>query len=117
MKKDVLKNGVYTLLITPFKDDGSIDEPNLIKLVERQLEAGIKGIAPLGVTGESPLLTDKEELKVLRIIVKTVGGKCKVIPDTCASSLWKAKEKIKIFSDLGADFISVFSPFFVLLHR
>jgi 4-hydroxy-tetrahydrodipicolinate synthase len=106
--------GAYTLLITPFKENGKLDEDGLKLLTERQLSSGVHGIAPLGVTGENTLLTDKEELKVLDIIVKTIHGKCKVVPDTCSSSLWRAKEKVKAFSDLGADYISVFSPYFVL---
>jgi 4-hydroxy-tetrahydrodipicolinate synthase len=106
--------GAYTLLITPFKENGSIDEDGLKLLVERQVAAGIPGIAPLGVTGENTLLTDKEELKVLDIIVKTANGKCKVVPDTCCSSLWRAKEKVKAFSDLGADYVCVYAPFLVL---
>lgn len=101
-------------MITPLLENGSLDEAGLQKLVERQVEAGVDGIAPLGVTGENTLLTDAEELKVLEIIVKTAKGKCKVVPDTCSASLWKAKEKLKAFTDLGADYISVFSPFFVL---
>ncbi len=106
--------GAYTLMITPLKENGSLDEAGLAKLVERQVEAGIHGIAPLGVTGENTLITDEEELQVLRIIVKGAKGKCKIVPDTCASSTWRAKEKVKAFGDVGADYISVFSPFFVL---
>lgn len=106
--------GAYTLMVTPLKENGSLDEDGLKLLVERQVEAGIHGIAPLGVTGENTLLTDAEELKVLEIIVKAAKGKCKIAPDTCASSLWRALEKMKAFTDLGADYLSVFSPFFVL---
>jgi 4-hydroxy-tetrahydrodipicolinate synthase len=101
-------------LITPFKENGNLDDDGLKLLVARQLAAGIHGIAPLGVTGENTLLTDKEELKILEIIVKTANGKCKVVPDTCSSSLWRAKEKVMAFADIGADYISVFSPYFVL---
>lgn len=106
--------GAYTLLITPFKQDLSLDEDGLKILVQRQIEAGIDGIAPLGVTGENTLLTDEEEKKVLKIIVANAKGKCKIIPDTCTSSLWKAIEKVKAFADIGADYIAVFSPHFVL---
>lgn len=106
--------GAFTLLITPLKDNGELDQDGLKLLVERQVAAGIHGIAPLGVTGENTLLTDSEELKVLEIVAKTANGKCKVVPDTCSSSLWRAKEIVKAFADLGADYISVFSPFFVL---
>jgi 4-hydroxy-tetrahydrodipicolinate synthase len=101
-------------MITPFKENGSLDVDGLTKLTERQLEAGVQGIAPLGVTGENTLITDEEELTVLRTIVKAAKGKCNIVPDTCASSLWKAKEKVKAFADIGATHISVFSPYFVL---
>ena len=101
-------------MITPFKENGSLDVDSLTRLTELQVEAGVSGIAPLGVTGENTLITDEEELTVLKTIVKAAKGKCKVVPDTCASSLWRAKEKVKAFTDLGADHISVFSPFFVL---
>lgn len=109
-----MKKGAYTLMITPLKPDFSMDEDGLKQLVLRQVEAGIDGIAPLGVTGENTLLTDEEELKVLKIIADNAKGKCNIVPDTCTSSLWRAKEKVKQFADLGADYISVFSPFFVL---
>ncbi len=109
-----MHKGAYTLMISPLKENGSLDEDGLKLLVERQVNAGIDGIAPLGVTGENTLLTDAEELKVLEIIIRNAKGKCKIAPDTCASSLWRAKEKVKIFTDMGADYVSVFSPFFVL---
>ena len=54
-----MKKGAYTLLITPLKEDLSLDEEGLKTLVKRQIESGIQGIAPLGVTGDNTLLTDK----------------------------------------------------------
>jgi hypothetical protein len=53
-------SGAYTLLMTPFKKDLSLDEEGLKRLVRIQVENKIHGIAPLGVTGESPALTDAE---------------------------------------------------------
>ena len=70
--------GAYTLMITPLKDNGALDEDGLKLLVERQVESGIHGIAPLGVTGENTLLTDAEELKVLEKEVWIVDYKSKV---------------------------------------
>ena len=55
-----MKKGAYSLIITPFKKDMSLDEAGLRKLVKIQIDAGIHGIAPLGVTGENTLLTDDE---------------------------------------------------------
>jgi 4-hydroxy-tetrahydrodipicolinate synthase len=71
--------GAYTLLITPFKKDMSIDEAGLKKLVLRQVDAGIHGIAPLGVTGENTLMTDEEVLRVLKIVIDNAHGKCLVV--------------------------------------
>jgi 4-hydroxy-tetrahydrodipicolinate synthase len=106
--------GAYTLMITPFRPDLSLDEEGLKFLVERQIEAGIDGLAPLGVTGENTLMTDAEVLKVVEIICKTAKGRVKVVPDACSTSLWEAQERVKKFADLGADYISVFTPYFVL---
>jgi 4-hydroxy-tetrahydrodipicolinate synthase len=109
-----MQKGAYTLLITPFRQDLSLDEEGLKILVQKQVDAGIHGIAPLGVTGENTLMTDEEVYKVVKIIVETAKGKAKIAPDACATSLWYAKERVQIFADLGADYISVFTPYFVL---
>ncbi len=109
-----MQKGAYTLLITPFKEDLSLDEEGLKRLVERQVEAGVRGIAPLGVTGENTLLSEDEVKQVLKIIVEQAKGKAKIVPDTCEMSLPKAKERVKMFADTGADYISVFAPYFVL---
>ncbi|HNW98259.1 MAG TPA: 4-hydroxy-tetrahydrodipicolinate synthase [Bacteroidales bacterium] len=106
--------GAYTLLITPFKKDLSLDEEGLKRLVEMQVESGIHGIAPLGVTGENTMMTDNEIYKVVEIIAKHAKGKAKIVPDACSTSLWEAKERVQRFIDLGADYISVFTPYFVL---
>jgi 4-hydroxy-tetrahydrodipicolinate synthase len=106
--------GAYTLLITPFRKDLSLDEEGLKRLVEMQVESGIHGIAPLGVTGENTMMTDEEIYKVVEIIAKNAKGKAKIVPDACSTSLWEAKERCAKFTDLGADYISVFTPYFVL---
>jgi 4-hydroxy-tetrahydrodipicolinate synthase len=106
--------GTYTLLITPFKSDLSLDEEGLRTLVRRQVEAGVDGIAPLGVTGENTLLSDEEVYKVVSIIVEEAKGKAKVVPDACETNMQRAVERIKRFNDIGVDYISIFSPFFVL---
>ena len=106
--------GAYTLLITPFKKDLSLDEEGLAKLVQMQVKWGIHGIAPLGVTGENTMMKEEEIYKVVEIIVKNAKGKAKIVPDACSTSLWEAKERCAKFTDLGADYISVFTPYFVL---
>ena len=107
-------SGAYTLLITPFDKNLSLDEKGLRILVQRQIEAGIHGIAPLGVTGENTLLSYQEIIRVIEIIIKEVNGKTKVIPDTCTMSLEKTLERVKLFYDLGCDYAAVYVPYLIL---
>ncbi len=107
-------SGAYTLLITPFDKNLSLDEKGLRILVKRQIEAGIHGIAPLGVTGENTLLSYQEIIRVIEIIIKEVNGKTKVIPDTCTMSLEKTLERVKLFYDLGCDYAAVYVPYLIL---
>ncbi|MCK4330128.1 4-hydroxy-tetrahydrodipicolinate synthase [candidate division WOR-3 bacterium] len=107
-------SGAYTLLITPFDENLSLDEKGLRILVKRQIEAGIHGIAPLGVTGENTLLSYQEIIRVIEIIIKEVNGKTKVIPDTCTMGLEKTLERVKLFYDLGCDYAAVYVPYLIL---
>jgi 4-hydroxy-tetrahydrodipicolinate synthase len=106
--------GSYTLLITPFKEDLSLDEEGLRVLVRRQVANGVYGIAPIGVTGENSLLSEKEITRLMEIIVDEVNGKCKVIPDTCTSSVTATLERISLFHKIGCDYVSVYVPYLVL---
>jgi 4-hydroxy-tetrahydrodipicolinate synthase len=106
-------SGAYTLLITPFDDRMNLDEEGLRVLVRRQVESGIHGIAPLGVTGESPLLSEQEIRRVVEIVVEESEGKCKVAPDTCSNNLDQTISRINLYSDVGCDYAVVFAPFLV----
>ena len=64
--------GAFTALITPFNKDLSIDKEALRELVEFQIEEGISGLVPVGTTGESPTLSHKEHIEVIRIVVDQV---------------------------------------------
>ena len=71
--------GCGTALITPFHQDGSIDEPALRNLVAWQVESGIDFLVPCGSTGETPTLSHDEWLRVIDITVEVVAGRVPVI--------------------------------------
>lgn len=106
-------SGAYTLLITPFDAKMNLDEEGLRILVRRLVESGIHGIAPLGVTGENPSLTEQEIRRVVEIVVKESDGKCKVAPDTCSNNLNQTLSRINLYADIGCDYAVVFAPFLV----
>ena len=71
--------GCGTALVTPFRQDLSLDEPSLRRLVHRQVEAGIDFLVPCGTTGESPTLTRAEHLRVVEICLEETHGKTPVL--------------------------------------
>jgi 4-hydroxy-tetrahydrodipicolinate synthase len=105
--------GVYSLLMTPFKADLSLDESGLRTLVRMQLEAGVHGLAPLGVTGESPALSEAEIRRVAEICVEEANGRCRVAPDTCSCNLEQTIQRANLYAALGCDYAVVFAPFLV----
>jgi 4-hydroxy-tetrahydrodipicolinate synthase len=109
-----MKKGVFTLLITPFRSDYSIDEAALRLLVQRQVASQIDGIAPLGVTGENSLLTNAEVRSVLKIVVEEVDGKKPVMPDICLAGTRESIDRAKMYADTGASYAVAYSPFLIL---
>ena len=71
--------GCGTALVTPFRDDLSLDEETLRRLVQRQIEAGVHFLVPCGTTGESPTLTRAEHLRVVEITIQEAQGKVPVL--------------------------------------
>jgi 4-hydroxy-tetrahydrodipicolinate synthase len=61
MRKGKKFQGTATALVTPFKKDGSIDEPALRRLVDFQIKGGVEGLVPVGTTGENPSLANDEQ--------------------------------------------------------
>ena len=71
--------GLGVALITPFKEDGSIDFDALPRLVDYQLENGTDYIVALGTTAETPTLFRQEKNEVVRCIVERVNGRVPVV--------------------------------------
>jgi len=105
--------GVFTLIMTPFDDRLNLDEPGLRALVRMQVKSRVHGIAPLGVTGESPLLSEKEIARVVEITVEEAKGRCLIAPETCSCSLDQTLLRAKLYAALGCDYAVVFAPYLV----
>src|SRR2546422_7068582 len=76
--------GCGTALVPPFRQDYSLDETALRRLVRRQIHAGINFLVPCGTTGENPTLTRAEHLRVVEITQEEAKGK---IPDRKSTRL------------------------------
>lgn len=104
--------GVYTALVTPFGEDGSVDEDALRELVGAQIEAGISGLVPMGTTGESPTVTHAENIEVVRLVVEEANGRVPVIAGTGSNSTQEAVDMTKLARDIGADASLQVTPYY-----
>ncbi len=70
--------GCGTAIVTPFKADGSVDEPALWALVNWQIESGIDFLVACGSTGEAATLDEDEWLHVVRLVIDAAAGRVPV---------------------------------------
>ena len=71
--------GVGTALVTPFDQNGNVDEQAVRRLARRQIEAGIHFLVPCGTTGESPTLSEDERVRVVELVVEEAAGRVPVL--------------------------------------
>ncbi len=110
-------SGAITALVTPMNADGSLDEPTLVRMVERQIDAGINGLVPVGTTGESPTLSTEEDRRVIELTVETVRrrgmtGTIPVIAGTGSNVTQHAIDYTRQAAEVGADAALVVSPYY-----
>lgn len=103
--------GVFTALITPFRD-GTIDHDAYGALVNRQLEAGVAGLVPVGTTGEAATLSDDEAEELIRRTVELAKGRALVVAGAGANDTKKAVEKARRAEQAGADALLVVTPYY-----
>jgi 4-hydroxy-tetrahydrodipicolinate synthase len=104
--------GVGTALVTPFKRDGSVDEPSVRRLVRRQIEAGIHFVSPCGTTGEAPTLSVTEKRRVIELVVDETAGRVPVLAGAGGYDTREAIELIRDFERAGVDGILSVTPYY-----
>ena len=110
MKKPLF-TGACTALVTPFQED-KVHFPMLERLLQRQLDAGIRSFVICGTTGESPTLSNAEKLSLFRRAKDYVGKDALVIAGTGSNSTSHAVSLSKNAQMTGADALLVVSPYY-----
>ena len=105
-------SGVYTALVTPFTSNGSVDYEKLAELVEFNIAGGVAGLVPVGTTGESPTLTTKEHLEVIRVVTEKASGRVKIVAGTGANSTAEAIELTAAAKEFGIDGTLQVTPYY-----
>lgn len=104
--------GCATALVTPFKGDGGLDTAAFRRLLERQIEGGVRLLVPCGTTGESAAMTEQEDREVIRLTVEAARGRARVVAGTGSNSTAAAIEYSRAAGDAGADAVLVVAPFY-----
>src|SRR4051812_40416496 len=84
--------GVWTAIVTPFLDDGNLNEAGLKRIVNFQIAGGVTGLVPAGTTGESPTLKWTEHNRVIEETVAFAAGRVGVLAGTGSNSTEEAIE-------------------------
>lgn len=104
--------GSIVALVTPMKDDLSLDWDALHKLVEWHIQEGTDAIVAVGTTGESATLSMSENIEVIRRVVDQVQGRVPVIAGTGANSTSEALELTKGAKEVNADACLLVTPYY-----
>ena len=111
MKFDHLQGSIVAM-ITPFRQDGSVNFDVLTNLLERQIAAGTDGILTLGTTGEYPTMSHEEDASVVAHTIKVVDGRVPVIVGSGSNCTATQIEKSIQYQDMGADALLLISPYY-----
>jgi 4-hydroxy-tetrahydrodipicolinate synthase len=112
MKRKDKLNGVYGLVITPFKEDYEIDESGLRKEINHMIENGIPIIVPTASSGEFASLTIGEQKRVIEITIEEVNGKATVIDGTSSPCIKTVMKLIEFAKNIGVDAVMVLPPYY-----
>ncbi len=105
--------GCGTALVTPFQQDGAIDETALRNLIAWQVESGIDFLVPCGTTGETPTLSHDEWLYVIDLTVEVVAGRVPIVAGASSNSTHDAVEKAKeLAARPGVNAILTANPYY-----
>src|SRR5277367_2400408 len=104
--------GCGTALVTPFRQDLSLDETALRRLVRRQIEAGIDFLVPCGTTGESPTLSRDEHLHVVEITLSESNGRAPVLSGAGGYNTAEVIDLAIALESMRADGILSVTPYY-----
>ena len=111
MKHHVFE-GTATALVTPMKDDLSVDYEALGRLIDFQIGAGINALVAVGTTGESATLEYAEQKEVIQFTVERVAGRVPVIAGAGTNNTLHVLENVRNACEAGADALLVVTPYY-----
>jgi len=95
--------GSLVAIVSPMREDGSLDFEAYRRLIEWHVAEGTNGIVAVGTTGESPTVDHDEHCELIRVAVEAVRGRVPVIAGTGGNSTSEAVDLTSYAKGVGAD--------------
>lgn len=103
---------VITAMVTPFREDMSLDLEAARRLAAHLATTGSDGIVVAGTTGESPVLSREEKVELFRAVKDAVGGRVKVIAGTGSNDTRGSIELTREAERVGVDGVMLVVPYY-----
>lgn len=117
MRQKAFLNGIVTAMVTPLKDQQTLDLAGLERLIEHLISGGVHGLFPLGTTGESPALPVELRNEVIEFTCSQADGRVPVVVCVTDTSLVEAVRLAQKAKDCGATAIATAPPFYYSLTQ
>jgi 4-hydroxy-tetrahydrodipicolinate synthase len=104
--------GSLVALITPMRENGTVDEKAYAEFVDWQIKEGTHGVVPVGTTGESPTLSHDEHRRVVEIAIEVAAGRVPVIAGAGSNSTEEAIALTRHAKEAGADAALIVTPYY-----
>jgi len=105
-------SGCGTALVTPFTENGEVDEARVRSLAARQVEAGVRFLVPCGTTGESPTLSLSEQRQVVELVVDAANNRIPVLAGAGGYDTKGAIAQVTEMQRAGANGILSVTPYY-----
>lgn len=107
-----IPRGSFVAMITPFREDGSVNVERIRELVEWHIEEETDAIVALGTTGETPVLSEEERDIVARTTIEAAAGRIPVLVGSGSNNTAESIEQSVRYQEMGADGLLVITPYY-----
>ncbi len=104
--------GIYTPNLIPFRDDGSIHEDELRRMVNWLIEKGVGGLYPNGSSGEFIRLSFEERKRVIKIVAEETRGRVPILAGAAESNIHQILDACATYAELGCAAVSITGPYY-----
>ena len=109
--------GIYVAMLTPFSEDGSINEEELRRIVDFLIESGVHGLFPVSTVGEYIHMSQEEKVGLMEIVVDQNRGRVRVTPGVGTTNSADSILLARKAKEMGCDGVVVAPPHFYPLSQ